>query len=213
VEGDANYLTGKLCAMPELLLPLAAFAVSTSITPGPNNLMLTASGVNFGFRRTVLHMLGIAIGFPVMLVAIGLGLGSVFQAVPEIHDVLRCAGVAYLLWLAWKIATSAAPEGEAEPRGRPLGFLEAAAFQWVNPKAWIMAGGAVTTYTSPAGNVFADVLLIAAVFAAVSLPCVALWTSLGTAAGRLLREPRWLRAFNVSMAVLLVASVLPFAFD
>jgi threonine/homoserine/homoserine lactone efflux protein len=134
------------------------------------------------------------------------------SGVPQIHDVLRYAGVVYLLWLAWKIATAAAPEGEAEPRGRPLGFLEAAAFQWVNPKAWIMAGGAVATYTSRTGSVFAEVLLIAVLFAAVSLPCVALWTSLGTAAARLLREPRWLRVFNVSMAVLLVLSVLPFAF-
>lgn len=199
--------------MRELLVPLAAFALSTSITPGPNNIMLTASGVNFGFRRTVPHMIGIAIGFPVMLTAIGLGLGSVFQAVPQLHDVLRYVGIAYLLWLAWKIATSGPTEGEAEQRSRPLGLLEAAAFQWVNPKAWIMAAGAVTTYTSPAGNVFWEVVVIAVVFGIVSLPCVALWTSFGTAVGRLMRQPKWLRIFNVSMAVLLVASVIPFAFS
>jgi threonine/homoserine/homoserine lactone efflux protein len=198
--------------MREILLPLVAFAVSTSITPGPNNLMVTASGVNFGFRRTLPHMAGIAVGFPVMVLAIGLGLGSVFRAVPQIHVVLRYVGFAYLLWLAWKIATSGPAEGAAEESKKPIGFFQAAGFQWVNPKAWIMAAGAITTYTSPSGDVLAEVLMIAATFAVVSFPCVALWASLGSLLERLLRRPPWLRVFNGTMAVLVVASVLPFAF-
>lgn len=199
--------------MREILLPLAAFAISSSITPGPNNLMLTASGVNFGFRRTLPHMAGIAVGFPVMLLAICLGLGGVFRAVPQIHVVLRYVGLAYMLWLAWKIATSGPAEGTGETGRRPLGFFQAAGFQWVNPKAWMMAAGAVTTYTSPGGNLLAEALLVAGVFAAVSFPCVALWTAFGAALERLLRRPLWLRVFNVIMALMVVASTLPFVFE
>jgi threonine/homoserine/homoserine lactone efflux protein len=198
--------------MSDLLLPLALFAISTSITPGPNNLMLTASGVNFGFRRTLPHMIGIAIGFPLMLLAICLGLGGVFRALPQLHVVLRYVGLVYLLWLAWKIATSGPAEGSAEKSGKPLGFFQAAGFQWVNPKAWMMAAGAVTTYTTPGGNTLAEALLIAGVFAMVSFPCVALWASFGVALERLMRRPLWLRSFNVTMAVMVVASMLPFAF-
>ncbi|WNG19842.1 LysE family translocator [Cystobacter fuscus] len=199
--------------MSDLFFPLAAFAVSTSITPGPNNIMLTASGANFGFRRTLPHMAGIAFGFPLMLLAICLGLGGVFRALPQIHVILRYVGLVYLLWLAWKIATSGPSTGSAETTSKPLSFVQAAGFQWVNPKAWIMAAGAVTTYTSPDRDVLIESLLIAGIFAAVSFPCVALWASVGAALERLLREPLWLRVFNVTMAVLVVASVLPFVFE
>jgi threonine/homoserine/homoserine lactone efflux protein len=198
--------------MSDILLPLAAFAVSTSITPGPNNIMLTASGANFGFRRTLPHMAGVSFGFPLMLLAICLGLGGVFRALPQLHDILRYVGLVYLLWLAWKIATSGPSSGSAEQTSKPLSFVQAAGFQWVNPKAWIMAAGAVTTYTSPDRDVLAESLLIAGIFAAVSFPCVVLWTSFGAVLERLLRKPLWLRVFNVTMAVLVVASVVPFIF-
>ncbi|MBY0298604.1 MAG: LysE family translocator [Methylobacterium sp.] len=185
------------------------FAVSTSVSPGPNNVMLAASGANFGFARTLPHMLGVALGFPLMLVAVGLGLGGVFAALPALHLVLKVAGAAYLLYLAWRIATADATAGPAERPARPLSFWQAAAFQWANAKAWIMALGAVTTYTTPQGEAVTEIALIAAVFGLVSVPTVALWAGFGVVIGRVLeRSPRALRAFNVAMGLLLALSVV-----
>ncbi len=194
--------------MDQLLLPFLSFAVATTVTPGPNNIMVTASGANFGFRRTVPHMLGIAVGFPVMTVAVGWGLGEVFLAYPALHQLLKHVGAAYLLFLAWKIA-SAGRSDTAPSTGRPMTFLQAAAFQWVNPKAWIMAIGAVTTYTTVGGNPILETLAIAAIFALVCLPSTSMWILFGVAIGRLLQSNVALRIFNVVMALLIVASLLP----
>ncbi|WP_017938355.1 LysE family translocator [Zestomonas thermotolerans] len=191
----------------DLLLAFVLFAFVTSVTPGPNNMMLLASGVNFGVRRSVPHMLGISLGFMVLVISVGLGLGQLFESYPQLHTALRYAGAAYLLYLAWKIARAGAPEG-GEPRGRPFGFLQAAAFQWVNPKAWIMAIGAITTYL-PQGSGLLQVVLIAALFALVNCPSVGLWTVAGSLLRHWLDNPRTLRLFNVSMALLLVASLYP----
>ena len=194
--------------MTETLGPLVTFAVATSITPGPNNIMLTASGANFGFRRTVPHMLGIALGFMIMVAMIGLGLSEIFERFPVIHQVLRYAGAAYLLYLAYRIATAApTTPGAAQPVGRPLSFLQAALFQWVNPKGWMMAVGAISTYTTVGGDLMLESVMIALIFGAIGLPSAALWAALGVAIGRLL-QTRWaLRAFNIGMALLLVASL------
>ena len=191
----------------DLLAALAAFAFVSSITPGPNNLMLLASGVNFGFRRSLPHMLGIGIGFTVMVAMVGLGLAGVFTAWPPARTVLQVVSVAYLLWLAWKIAHAAPPTDTPAARGRPLTFLQAAAFQWVNPKAWTMALGAVALYAP--GQEVAAVLWVAAVFGVVNLPCVSLWTVMGMGVRRLIAHPARLRMFNRAMAVLLVASLWP----
>ena len=131
-----------------LLGPLALFALVSSITPGPNNVMLATSGLNFGFRRTIPHLLGVSIGFTLMVFLVGVGLGSVFQQVPALYTVLKYAGAAYLLYLAWKIA-NAGEMKDGVSRARPMTFLQAAAFQWVNPKAWVMAVGIIATYTPP----------------------------------------------------------------
>ena len=190
----------------DLLLALAGFAFVTSITPGPNNLMLMASGANFGFRRTVPHMLGIGLGFTAMVVLVGLGLAGLFDRWPVLRLVLTVVSVAYMLWLAWKIATAAGPGG-ARAGARPLSFLQAASFQWVNPKAWAMALTATTVYALPGDGL--SVLLVGLVFGAVNLPSVSVWTLLGQAVARLLRDARALRTFNVTMAVLLVLSLWP----
>lgn len=192
----------------DLLLGFALFALVTSITPGPNNTMLLASGVNFGFHRTIPHMLGITCGFFVLVVAVGFGLGTVFQTYPMLYTVLRYAGAAYLLYLAWKIAHSG-PVAEGEQgEGKPISYLGAAAFQWVNPKAWIMAIGAISTYT-PMQGYFTNVIVIAAVFALINLPSVGVWAGCGTLLRNVLHDRRWLRLFNWGMALLLVASLYP----
>jgi threonine/homoserine/homoserine lactone efflux protein len=193
--------------MSESLLPFILFALSATLTPGPNNVMLLASGANFGLRATGPHMLGISIGFPVMVVAVGLGLGAVFEQWPVLHEILRWAGSAYLLWLAWKIAT-AAGMGEAEKRGRPFTFLQAAGFQWVNPKAWIMAVSAFSVYAVAEVDPLPQALLFGAVFCAVAFPSCGIWAAFGSVIGRILKSQRSLRAFNFVMAALLAASVL-----
>ena len=190
----------------EIFLALLGFAFVTSVTPGPNNMMLLASGVNFGFRRTLPHMLGISVGHGVLVTSIGLGLSGLFQAVPQAMIVLKVVSVVYMLWLAWKIANAAAPEGR-EAGGKPFRFLQAAAFQWVNPKAWAMALGAISAYAGQGG--LTAVLTIAAVFAAVNLPSVSLWAAMGEGLRGWLQSPARLRAFNWTMAVLLVASLIP----
>jgi threonine/homoserine/homoserine lactone efflux protein len=191
---------------PEILSALALFAFATSVTPGPNNLMLMASDANYGFRRTIPHMLGISLGHLFMVVVLGLGLAQVFTTWPVAHDVLKVVSVAYMLYLAWRIAT-AAPLGEARATGHPFTFLEAAAFQWVNPKAWAMALTAVSVYAP--GQTLAAVLIVAAAFAAVNLPSVSVWTALGTQLRRWLTTATRLRRFNFAMAGLLVLSLWP----
>ncbi|EPX86572.1 Putative threonine efflux protein [Rubellimicrobium thermophilum DSM 16684] len=189
---------------PALFPALLAFSFVSSITPGPNNLMLLASGANFGFRRTLPHMFGVAAGHSFMVLAVGLFLMGLFHALPVLHDALTVVSVVYLLWLAWRIAIAVPKDGTA--RGRPLTFWEAAAFQWVNPKAWYMAIFAITLY---AGDSTLGVIAVAGVFALTNLPSISAWAALGTELRRWLDTPSRLRAFNWTMAALLVLSLWP----
>ncbi|MCU4652861.1 LysE family translocator [Roseibacterium sp. SDUM158016] len=190
----------------DILAALLLFAFASSVTPGPNNIMLLASGANFGLRRTVPHMLGISVGHAVMVALVGLGLIGVFAALPWLRTALMVACAGYLLWLAWRIA-NAAPPREGQAAGRPFTFLQAAGFQWVNPKAWYMAIYAQTNYNT--GQEAWDAVAVALAFAAVNLPSVTVWAWGGTQIRRWLEAPGRLRAFNVTMALLLVASLWP----
>ena len=180
----------------ELLSAFIAFAFVSSITPGPNNLMLMASGANFGFRRSIPHMLGIGIGFTFMIVLVGAGLMTLFDLYPVSYTILKAGSVIYLLWLAWKIANASQP-GTGKAGGTPMTFLQAAAFQWVNPKAWAMALTAISVY-APTRSMSA-VLLVAAIFGMVNLPSVSVWTILGQKIRVILTNPTRLRSFNVTM--------------
>ena len=192
----------------EVFLALLGYAFVTSITPGPNNLMLLASGVNFGFIRTIPHMLGVGIGFFVMLLAVGFGLGAVFTAFPALHLILKVLGSAYLLYLAWRIATTRSLAKEGKAGAVPMTFLEAAAFQWVNPKAWVMALSAMAIYTNP-DRPFLSIWIVAAAFALVNLPSVSSWAGFGTALRGFLSDPVRLKWFNIAMGVLLVLTLWP----
>jgi threonine/homoserine/homoserine lactone efflux protein len=192
--------------MLETLPALALFAFVTSVTPGPNNLMLMASGANFGFRRTVPHMLGVGLGFVLMTFLVGVGLAGLFQTYPLAVTVLEVVSVVYMLWLAWKIAHAAAPR-DRQAGGTPMTFLQAAAFQWVNPKAWAMALTAVTVH-APDRSLWA-VALVALIFGAINLPSVSLWTLIGQQLRRVLTNARRLTVFNWTMAGLLVLSLAP----
>ncbi len=191
----------------DTLLALVLFAFATSITPGPNNMMLFASGVNFGFRRTVPHMLGIGAGFLSLLIGVGMGLGAVLHAYPPAFIALKVAGGLYLLWIAWKIGSSRSM-GEGEAKARPMTFLGAAAFQWVNPKAWVMAVTAMAVYPNPEQYAL-TVAIVALVFAAVNVPSVSTWAGFGSALREWLSVPVRLKWFNIAMAVLLVLSLWP----
>jgi threonine/homoserine/homoserine lactone efflux protein len=191
----------------QTLLALAGFAFAGTWTPGPNNMMLAASGATFGWRATLPHAMGVALGFPAMLFLIALGLGEAFEHSPALREGLAWTGCAVMLWLALRIAT-AAPAGDGRTgRGRPLGFLEASAFQWINPKAWVLAIGVAATYASGVAPVL-EAALAALVFALAGLTSSQGWSGFGAALGRLLgRGPR-LRAFNAAMGGLLALSAL-----
>jgi threonine/homoserine/homoserine lactone efflux protein len=190
------------------LTSATAFAISMCLTPGPNNAMVTASGATFGFARTAPHILGIVVGVPAMMIVIALGAGGFLQSHVSIRVVMKWVSAAYLLWLAWRISTARPPSADTTRRSgsplpsrpaRPLTFVQAALFQWINPKAWAAAISAIGAYTSATG----------AIFAVVCLPAVALWTGVGVGAARLLRTERALHRFNLAMAALLVASLAP----
>ncbi|PHQ82631.1 MAG: hypothetical protein COB65_08750 [Thalassobium sp.] len=191
----------------DLLSALIVFAVVSSITPGPNNLMLMASGANFGLRRTIPHMLGISLGHGFMGFLLGIGLIAVFRAYPVIKQSMLVICSLYLAYLAWKIANAAAPK-DAQADGKPLTFLQAAAFQWVNPKAVYMAITA-QTYYAPGESGWRGALVVAVVFALVNLPSVSIWAWGGTQVRRWLATPSRLRAFNWTMAAALMATLIP----
>ncbi len=191
-----------------ILVSLIGFAFATSATPGPNTLMLLASGVNYGFRRTVPHMLGIGFGFLALLLCVGFGLGALLQQMPSVFLALKLAGGAYLLYLAWRIAVARSISESGKARARPLNFVEAAAFQWVNPKAWAIAVVAMATYTNTA-NAILSTILVGVVFFLVNLPSASIWTMFGSLLREWLSHPTRLKVFNISMAVLLVVSLWP----
>ena len=190
----------------DLFAALVLFAFVTSITPGPNNMMLMASGANFGIRRTVPHMLGVALGFVIMALVVGAGLVQVFDAYPVSYTVLKVVSVTYLLWLAWKIASAAGIDGR-KTVAKPMTFLQAVAFQWVNPKAWTMAVGAITAYAP--SQTMGSIAAVAVIFGMVNLPTVGSWTVIGQQMARFLNTPGRMVLFNRVMAGLLVASLVP----
>jgi threonine/homoserine/homoserine lactone efflux protein len=192
----------------DIFAALLVFAFVTSITPGPNNFMLLASGVNFGFVRTIPHMFGIGAGFLSLLLGVGFGLGALLTAFPALHTALKIAGGAYLLYLAWRTAMARSMGQSEGASARPMTFLEAAAFQWVNPKAWVMAVTAMSLYTSPAAP-FMSVILVSIAFALVNLPSVSTWAGFGVALRGFLSDPTRLKWFNIAMGVALAASIWP----
>ncbi|MBT9386428.1 LysE family translocator [Pseudooceanicola sp. CBS1P-1] len=191
----------------QFLSALLLFCVVGSVTPGPNNLMVMASGMNFGYRRSFGHMLGVAVGFAAMVVLVGLGLMRVFELFPVLRQALLVACVVYLLWLAWKIANAAPPSTAETEVSHPMSFLQAASFQWVNPKGWTMALSTITLFAPDRS--LGQVALIGLIYALITLPCLSLWVLAGQTMRQLLDRPWMLRAFNWTMAVLLVASLYP----
>ncbi len=195
---------------PQILLALTGFAFAATWTPGPNNMMLAASGATFGWRATLPHAMGVALGFPVMIFLIALGLGEIFQRSAALRSGLAWGGFAVMLYFSWRIAMAGTAKTGA--RARPLNFFQAAAFQWVNPKGWVMAIAAAATYAS-GGAPLREAGVLAAVFLAVTVPGAQAWALFGTGIGRLLGTGTRLRAFNVTMGLLLAACGLWLVLD
>jgi threonine/homoserine/homoserine lactone efflux protein len=191
-----------------IVTAMAMFAFASSITPGPNNMMLLSSGVNYGFKRTIPHMLGISSGHLVMLLAIAAGLDQLFQLFPLGYQIMKGVGFCYLLYLAWRIALSTTPLKRGETKGHPLGFFGAALFQWVNPKALLMAITYFSNYMPiDTSNTF--IFATCLMFTVINLPCLSLWVMLGTQLERVLSQPRQRQIFNLVMALLLILSMVP----
>lgn len=194
------------------ILAILGFAAVMAFTPGPNNTMLMISGANWGVVPSVPHMLGITVGFPLMVFAVGMGLGGFFETYPVLHEILKYVSFAYLLYLAWKLARAGRHDGDGTKQGRPMTFLSAALFQWVNPKAWIMAVTAMALFVPAGSAMLPAVLLLAAIFALTSLPSAMTWCLFGTAISRFLDSDRRIAVFNAAMALLLVLSMVPTLF-
>jgi threonine/homoserine/homoserine lactone efflux protein len=192
----------------ELYLTILLFAISSSVTPGPNNIMIMTSGLNFGIKKSLPHLFGICLGFPVMVIIVGLGFSVVFDALPFLHQVIKVVGVVYLLYLSWQIGNSATTSLDGTA-AKPFGFWQAFLFQWVNAKAWVMATGAISAYTSLSSSIYSQVLIIALAFFIVAFPCVGIWLVGGNGLKRYLQHEKHQKVFNVTMALLLVASILP----
>lgn len=192
----------------DYLFAIALFAVSASATPGPNNIMVMTSGVNFGVKKSLPLLTGICVGFAVMLLLVGLGFSQLFDIFPSLHFIIKCVGVAYLLYLAFLIAKSAGTV-TTKNQEKPLTFMKGALFQWVNAKAWVVATGAIAAFTTVGGNFYSQNILIAATFFVVSIPCVGLWLSFGSLLKNILNSDKSRKWFNFSMAGLLALSVVP----
>lgn len=185
---------------------MLAFVTAATITPGPNSIMIMASGVNFGFARTMPHLFGVAVGISTVITLAGLGLSAVLVFLPQLRFVMLLASAVYLLFLAWKIANAAPPE-DTIGVGAPFTFWQALGFQWVNPKVWALGMSAVAIYAPQ--NAFANVLFVAFSFALVGLASNTVWAWTGLVIRRFLSTERRLRTFNFCAAISLVASLLP----
>ena len=190
-------------------LSLLVFSFVTSVTPGPNNIMLLSSGVLYGFRRTLPHIFGIGFGFLSLLLAVGLGLSLIIERYPILFVLIKFLGCFYMLYLAYCIATvSPSKLSTSNDSSRPLYFHEAALFQWINAKAWVMAIVAMSVYTAD-GSYITNVMIVAIIFCLVNLPSVGLWVEFGVLLRRFLQDPLKLKIFNYFMALLLVLSLWP----
>ncbi len=197
-----------------ILLSIATFTLSTVCTPGPNNIMLLSSGLTFGYKRTIPHMLGIIIGFPLMVLLVGFGLGTLFENFPQILSILKIVGIAYLFYMAYKIANNTSSyEIDENNKSKPFTFLQAALFQWVNPKAWIMAITSISIFVSSTQNSSLQVLVVSFIYLLSSLVSTNIWSFGGVFLKKFIKNESSVKRFNILMAILLVASVIPILFE
>jgi threonine/homoserine/homoserine lactone efflux protein len=190
----------------QLFLALLLFAAVTAYTPGPNNTLLMASGMNHGFKATFPMAMGVALGFPLMIACVGLGLGKLFEIYPIIYKLLKYAGAAYMLWLAWKVANAGPANADNAAYNKPMSFLQMTLFQWINPKGWIMSVTALSTYTIP-GSYYTGVASVVGAYVMMGLTSASAWALFGASLRHVMSDPRYYRAINITLALILVASI------
>ncbi len=196
-----------------MLLSIIAFTMTSTMTPGPNNIMLLSSGLTFGYKRTLSHMSGVIFGYPIMLFFIGFGLGIVFEKFPFILPFLKIVGSLYLLWMAYKIATNINEYDTNNIKGEPFSFLQAALFQWINPKGWIMGITAISIFITSTQQRYQQVMILSSVYLVSAIISTNVWTMGGVLLKNILKNQRYISVFNKMMALLLVVSVVPFVIE
>jgi len=189
------------------------FSFATSMTPGPNNIMLLSSGLTFGYKRTIPHILGVVIGFPLMTIFVGLGLGEFFKVYPFAFTVLKIAGVLYLLWLAWKIANSTPKFKENDENSEPLTFMQILLFQWINPKNWMKIITAMSVYVTSVENATNQIIIITMIFFLTVIISANSWSLGGVVLKKLIKSDIGIKRFNIGMAILLILSMIPIFFE
>ena len=190
----------------QLFLALVSFAAITAYTPGPNNTLLMAAGMNHGFKATFPMAMGVALGFPLMIACVGLGLGKVFEAIPVLNIILKFAGAAYMLWLAWKIANSGPANSSEAASKKPMSFIQMTLFQWINPKGWIMSVTALSTYTLP-NQYYLGVAIVVGCYVVMGLTSASAWALFGASLRHIMSDVRYYRVINWGLAIVLVASI------
>lgn len=195
-----------------MILSIFSFGMASTMTPGPNNMMLLSSGLTFGYKRTIPHVLGVTLGFPVMVICVGLGVGQLFEVFPLIYSVLKIAGITYLFWMAWHIANTKGSFETKDAKDKPFTFWQAALFQWINPKAWMMAITSTAAFITDQHAAFVQVVIISSIFFLCAIVSTSSWSLGGMMLRRFIQNRRIVRLFNVTMAILIVGSVMPFIF-
>ncbi len=196
-----------------MILSIISFGLASTMTPGPNNIMLLSSGLTFGYRRTIPHALGINFGFPVMVICVGLGIGTLFEVFPFIYTLLKVAGIAYMVWMAWHIANTKGALDAENKKDRPFTFFQAAMFQWVNPKAWMMAVTSTSAFITDHETAPVQVVIISGIYFFCAFVSTNSWSLGGVVLKRFIQNEKWVRGFNIAMAVLILGAVVPFVFE
>ena len=196
-----------------ILISIFMFSFATSITPGPNNIMLLSSGLAFGYKRTLPHILGVVLGFPLMTIFVGIGLGEFFKVYPFAFTVLKVVGILYLLFLAWKIANSRPEVKKSDENSKPMKFIAIVLFQWMNPKNWIKIITAMSVYVTSVEHATIQIIIITTIFFLTVLVSANSWAVGGVVLNKLIKSDKGIKRFNIIMALLLVLSILPSVFD
>ena len=195
-----------------MIISIASFGLASTMTPGPNNIMLLSSGLTFGYKRTLPHALGITFGFPLMVICVGLGVGKIFEIFPFIYTTLKVVGISYLLWMAWHIANTKGSLDTANKKDKPFTFLQAALFQWINPKAWVIAITSTAAFITDHQIASIQVMIISSIYFFCAIFSTNSWALGGVMLRRFIQNERFVQIFNITMAVLIVGSILPFVF-
>ncbi len=196
-----------------MIISITSFALASTMTPGPNNIMLLSSGLTFGYKRTIPHALGINFGFPIMVICVGLGVGKLFEVFPFIYTILKVVGISYLLWMAWHIANTKGVPNTENKKDKPLTFLQAALFQWVNPKAWVMAISSTAAFITDHQIASIQVMIISCIYFLCAILSTNSWSLGGVILKRFIQNERLIQIFNITMAILIIGSILPFIFE